>query len=135
MVSELIDLVYVIDSMTQQVPICENSSSISNPPSSEGASTSLSLNVPRHEQRSERTTTTAFDLNSTKEEDDGRADVSSASGAVTSRPFPAAAAAAAATPPTELQPSHHGPAGHGHHHCSPLELELGMSLSTPSVGT
>lgn len=116
--------------MTQQVPICENSSSISDPPSSEGASTSLSLNVSRHEQSSERTT--AFDLNST-EEDDGRADVSSASGAGT-RPFPAAAAA---PPPTELQPPHgHGHGhGHGHHHCSPLELELGMSLSTPFIGT
>ena len=104
--------------MVQQVPICENNSSISDPPSSEGASTSLSLNVPRHERAERRTT--AFDLNFT--EDDGRADVSSASGAGT-RPLPA-----------ELQPSHHGPAGHGHH-CSPLDLELGMSLSTPSVGT
>jgi hypothetical protein len=112
--------------MTQQVPICENNSSISDPPSSDGASTSLSLNVPRHERAEMRTT--AFDLNSA-EEDDGRADVSSASGAGT-RPFPAAA-------PAELQPSHHhGPAGAGHgHHCSPLDLELSMSLSTPSVGT
>ena len=110
--------------MVQQVPICENNSSISDPPSSEGASTSLSLNVPRHERAERRTT--AFDLNST--EDDGRADASSASGAGT-RPFPAAA-------PAELQPSHHhGPAGAGHHHCSPLDLELGVSLSTPSVGT
>ncbi|XP_062180897.1 transcription factor MYBS3-like [Phragmites australis] len=24
---------------------------------------------------------------------------------------------------------------HGYHHCSPLDLELGMSLSTPSIGT
>ncbi|RLN22089.1 transcription factor MYB1R1-like [Panicum miliaceum] len=115
-------------SLFDMVPICENNSSISDPPSSEGASTtSLSLNVLRHERAAERRTT-AFDLNST-EEDDGRADVSSASGAQT-RPFPAAA-------PAERQPSHHhGPAGAGHgHHCSPLDLELGMSLSTPSVGT
>ncbi|CAO2203940.1 unnamed protein product [Urochloa humidicola] len=114
-------------SLFDMVPICENNSSISDPLSSEGASTSLSLNVPRrHELRSERTT--AFDLNST-EEDDGRADVSSASVAGT-RPFPAA-------PTTEMQPSsHHSPAGHGHgHHCSRLDLELGMSLSTPSIGT
>lgn len=106
-------------SLFDMVPICENNSSVSDPPSSEGASTSLSLNVPRHERAERRTA--AFDLNSTEEED-GRADASSASGAGT-RPFPA-----------EQQPSHHGPAGHGHH-CSPLDLELGMSLSTPSVGT
>ncbi|OEL16417.1 Transcription factor DIVARICATA [Dichanthelium oligosanthes] len=119
--SSLFDMVGISAAFHTQVPICENSASISDPMSSEGASTSLSLNVPCHE-RSERT---AFDLNST-EEDDSRADVSSASGAGT-RPFPAA--------PTEpQQPCHHGPAGHGHH-CSPLDLELGMSLSTPSIGT
>uniref|UniRef100_A0A0A9F641 Uncharacterized protein n=1 Tax=Arundo donax TaxID=35708 RepID=A0A0A9F641_ARUDO len=69
----------------------------------------------------------AFDLHSTEEDDSSsRADVvSSASGAGT-RPFPAAPT------PAEPQPSH----GHGHgHHCSPLDLELGISLSTPSVGT
>ncbi|CAL4955664.1 unnamed protein product [Urochloa decumbens] len=111
-------------SLFDMVPICENNSSISDPLSSEGASTSLSLNVPpRHELRSEERTA-ALDLNST-EEDDGRADVSSASVAGT-RPFPAA-------PPTDLQPSSHH---HGHgHHCSRLDLELGMSLSTPSIGT
>ncbi|KAF8696816.1 hypothetical protein HU200_036454 [Digitaria exilis] len=109
-------------SLFDMVPICEKSSCVSDPLSSEGASTSLSLNVQSRE-RSERTT--ALDLNST-EEDDSRADVSSASAGT--RPFPAA--------PLELQPSasHHGPAGHGHH-CSPLDLELGMSLSTPSIGT
>ena len=101
----------------QQVPICENGARISEPLSSEGASTSLSLNMPRHGY-SERA---AFDLNS-MEEDDRMVDVSSESGART-RPFPGA--------PTE-QLSH----GHGHsHHCSPLDLELGMSLSTPSIGT
>ncbi|CAO2165446.1 unnamed protein product [Urochloa humidicola] len=108
-------------SLFDMVPICENNSSISDPLSSEGASTSLSLNVsPCHGRRSERTT--PFDLNSTEEDDGRAADVSSASVAGT-RPFPAA-------PTTELQPSSH----HGHH-CSRLDLELGMSLSTPSIGT
>ncbi|CAL4962765.1 unnamed protein product [Urochloa decumbens] len=110
-------------SLFDMVPICENNSSISDPLSSERASTSLSLNVPPRHGRSERTTA-AFDLNST-EEDDGRADLPSASVAGTSRPFQAA-------PRTELlQPSSH----HGHQYCSRLDLELGMSLSTPSIGT
>ncbi|CAO2179305.1 unnamed protein product [Urochloa humidicola] len=112
-------------SLFDMVPICENNSSISDPLSSEGASTSLSLNVPpRHGRHSERTMT--FDLNPT-EEDDGRADVSSAS-VLGTRPFLAA-------PTTEQTSSHHGPAGHGHQYCSRLDLELGMSLSTPSIGT
>ncbi|XP_062214429.1 transcription factor MYBS3-like [Phragmites australis] len=106
-------------SLFDMLPICENGARISDPLSSEGASTSLSLDVPRHEP-SERA---AFDLNST-EEDDSRADVSSASGTGAHRQFPAVS-------PTEQQPSSHG---HGHgHHCSPLDL--GMSLSTPSIGT
>ncbi|NP_001168009.2 uncharacterized protein LOC100381732 [Zea mays] len=113
-------------SLFDMVPICENSASISDPLSSEGASTSLSLNVPRHgvTSVSERA---ALDLNST-EEDDSRADASSASasGAGTRPPFPAAQ-----TEP--LQPSSLG-RGRGHH-CSPLDLELAMSLPAPSIGT
>ncbi|CAD6230971.1 unnamed protein product [Miscanthus lutarioriparius] len=115
-------------SLFDMVPICENSASISDPLSSEGASTPLSLNVSRHGTASD-SERAALDLNSTEEGGDIRADALSASGAGT-RPFPAAAAAAQ----TELlQPSSHG---HGcGHHCSPLDLELGMSLPAPSVGT
>lgn len=100
-------------SVFDMVPICENGVSVSEPLNSgEGASTSLSLNMSRHES-SERA---AIDLNSTEEDD--KVDVSSASGA-SARPFPVV---------LMEQPSHG-------HHCSPLDLELGMSLSTPSIGT
>lgn len=114
-------------SLFDMVPICENSASISDPPSSEGASTSLPLNAPRHGlstiSQSQRA---AFDLNS-REEDDNRADASSVSGAGPRPPFHAAAHQ------TERQPS---PSPHGHgRHWSPLDLELGMTLSTPSIGT
>ncbi|CAD6237960.1 unnamed protein product [Miscanthus lutarioriparius] len=114
-------------SLFDMVPICENTASISDPLSSQGASTSLSLNVARHGTASD-SERAALDLNSTEQDDSSRADASSASGAGT-RPFPAVAAQ------TELL---HQPSPHGHgrgHHCSPLDLELGMSLSTPSVGT
>jgi hypothetical protein len=64
----------------------------------------------------------AIDLNSTEEDDMADVPYSSASGA---SPFPAAV--------SMEQPTLHG---HGHgHHCSPLDLELGMSLSPPSIGT
>jgi hypothetical protein len=61
----------------------------------------------------------AIDLNSTEEDDMADVPLSSAS----RTPFLAAV-------PMEQPPLH----GHGHH-CSPLDLELGMSLSPPSVGT
>ncbi|GJM93986.1 hypothetical protein PR202_ga10593 [Eleusine coracana subsp. coracana] len=96
-------------SLFDMVPICENSARISDQLSSESTSTSLSLNVPR-DGSSDRP---AFDLNS-MEEDDSRAELSPASGVGTG----------------PLRPSSHG------HHCSQLlELELGMSLSSPSIGT
>ncbi|KAL6882045.1 hypothetical protein ACP4OV_011517 [Aristida adscensionis] len=110
-------------SLFDMVPICENGSArISEQPlnNSEGASTSLSLNVPpRHE----------IDLNSTEEEDGSISHVSPAppGAEAAPRPFPVMSLTT-----TEQQPSSHG---HGHGHCSPLELELGMSLSTPSIGT
>ncbi|KAJ1284198.1 hypothetical protein BS78_03G186700 [Paspalum vaginatum] len=108
-------------SLFDMVPICENSASVSDPRSSDGASTA-SLSTLKGARRA------AFDLNST-EEDEGRADASSsaASGAGSTRPpLPAAAQAAEL-----LQPSPHG----HHHHCSLLDLELAMSLSTQSIGT
>ncbi|GJN18456.1 hypothetical protein PR202_gb05621 [Eleusine coracana subsp. coracana] len=96
-------------SLFDMVPICENGARISDQLSSESTSTSLSLNVPR-DGSSDRP---SFDLNS-MEEDDSRAELSPASGAGTG----------------PLRPSSHG------HHCSQLlELELGMSLSSPSIGT
>ncbi|TVT99781.1 hypothetical protein EJB05_16288 [Eragrostis curvula] len=99
-------------SLFDMVPICENGARNSDQlNSAEGASTSLSLNVPRDRSSDSRP---AFDLNC-REEDDSRSDFSSASGAGTGT----------------LHPSSHG---HGHGlHCS--LLELGMSLSTPSIGT
>ncbi|WVZ69811.1 hypothetical protein U9M48_018540 [Paspalum notatum var. saurae] len=87
-------------SLFDMVPICENSASISDPPSSEGASTSLSLKGARRRA--------AFDLNSTEEDEGRAADASSpaaASGAWTRPRLPPAAAAQT----TELlQPSPHG---------------------------
>jgi SHAQKYF class myb-like DNA-binding protein len=107
----------------RQVPICENSASISDP-----------LDVARHGVASADSERAAVDvdlMNSTTEGDDGRSRdvVSSASGAGTALRFPAAAAQ---TEPLHPSSSH----GHGRgHHCSPLDLELGMSLPAPSVGT
>lgn len=105
----------------RQVPICENSTSISDP-----------LDVARHGVASADSERAAVDLtNLTTEGDDGRSRdvVSSASGAGTTLRF---LAAAAQTEPLHPSSSH----GHGRgHHCSPLDLELGMSLPAPSVGT
>ncbi|KAL6614967.1 hypothetical protein ACP70R_037237 [Stipagrostis hirtigluma subsp. patula] len=108
-------------SLFDMVPICESGARIAvSSPSSGGASTSLSLNVPRHGSSERRQ---PFDLNSTEEGDSSRADVWSAPGG-------AGAFMAVALTTEQQTPSH----GHGHH-CSPLDLELGMSLSTPSIGT
>ncbi|XP_008654445.1 uncharacterized protein [Zea mays] len=110
-------------SLFDMVPICENSASISDP-----------LDVARHGVASADSERAAVDvdlMNSTTEGDDGRSRdvVSSASGAGTALRFPAAAAQ---TEPLHPSSSH----GHGRgHHCSPLDLELGMSLPAPSVGT
>ncbi|KAF0898553.1 hypothetical protein E2562_008140 [Oryza meyeriana var. granulata] len=105
-------------SLFDMVPICENGMRVSEQLSSEGASsTSLSLmNTPRHEP-SDRAA--AIDLNSTEEDD--TVGVSSA------RPLF----------PVVLMEQQQQQASHGHgHHCTPLDLELGMSLSsTPSIGT
>lgn len=109
-------------SLFDMVPICENGMRASEQPSvrinnSDGASTSL----PRYRPSSDMA---AIDLNST-EEDDDMADVSlsSASGASPRAPLIPAAA---------LTMEH----GHGgHQYCSRLDLDLGMSLSTPSIGT
>ncbi|EES01026.1 transcription factor MYBS3 [Sorghum bicolor] len=120
-------------SLFDMVPICENSASISDPVSSEegAGSTSLSLNVACHchgaASDSERA---ALDLNSTEEGGDSRA----APGAGTTRPFPAPVAVAQ----TELLLHQPSSSSHGQgrgHHCSPLDLELGMSLPAPSIGT
>lgn len=108
-------------SLFDMVPICENSTSISDP-----------LDVARHGVASADSERAAVDLtNLTTEGDDGRSRdvVSSASGAGTTLRF---LAAAAQTEPLHPSSSH----GHGRgHHCSPLDLELGMSLPAPSVGT
>uniref|UniRef100_A0A0E0JKW1 Uncharacterized protein n=1 Tax=Oryza punctata TaxID=4537 RepID=A0A0E0JKW1_ORYPU len=115
-------------SLFDMVPICENGARVSEQLSSEGvaASTSLSLmsTPPRHEL-SDRAA--AIDLNST-EEDDTAGAVSSAS-AASGRPF----FPVVLMEQQQQQASH----GHGHHHhCTPLDLELGMSVSsTPSIGT
>ncbi|KAM0822004.1 hypothetical protein ACQ4PT_071798 [Festuca glaucescens] len=106
-------------SLFDMVPICENGMRVSEPPTnnSEAASTSL----PRYRPAD----MAAIDLNSTEEDDMADIPLSSASGASARTPFPAAAL-------TEQPPPH----GRGHGlHCSPLDLELGMSLSPPSIGT
>lgn len=102
-----------------QVPICENGIRVSEPLTnkSEDASTSL----PRYKSPD----MASIDLNSTQEDDMAMAGVPvlSASGASPRAPFPAV---------LMEQPPH----SHGHgHHCSPLDLELGMSLTPPSIGT
>jgi hypothetical protein len=102
--------------MLQQVPICENGARVSDLQSGEAASTSLSLNVARDGSSD----WPALDLNCT-EEDDRRGEFS--------LPVPGSGTA---TGPLHPASSH----SHGHGlHCSMLELELGMSLSTPSIGT
>lgn len=106
-------------SLFDMVPICENGIRVSEPLTnkSEDASTSL----PRYKSRD----MASIDLNSTHTPEDDMAGASllSASGASPRAPFPAV---------LMEQPPH----GHGHgHHCSPLDLELGMSLSPPSIGT
>ncbi|KAL5228719.1 hypothetical protein ABZP36_016984 [Zizania latifolia] len=114
-------------SLFDMVPICENEMRVSEQLSSEGASTSLSLmNTPRHESSDRAaaaaaaTATAAIDLNSTEEDDMMGVSVSSGSGAPARPSFPVVL--------MEQQPSHG--------HCTPLDLELGMSLSsTPSIGT
>jgi hypothetical protein len=102
--------------MLQQVPICENGARVSDQLSGESASTSLSLNVAR-DGSSDRP---ALDLNCT-EEDDRRDE------------FPPVPGSGTTTGPLHPGSSH----SHGHGlHCSMLELDLGMSLSTPpSIGT
>ncbi|KAG8051426.1 hypothetical protein GUJ93_ZPchr0001g30039 [Zizania palustris] len=113
-------------SLFDMVPISENGVRVSEQLSSEGASTSLSLmNTPRHEssdRAAAAAAAAAIDLNSTEEDD------------MVGVSFPSGSGAPAARPPSfpvvlmEQQPSHG--------HCTPLDLELGMSLSsTPSVGT
>ncbi|CAM0881587.1 unnamed protein product [Alopecurus aequalis] len=103
-------------SLFDMVPICENGMRVCEPPPSnnnEGASTSL----PRYKSPD----MAAIDLNSTEEVYMTDVPLSSASPRT---PFPAVL--------IEQPPPH----GHGHgHHCSPLDLELGMSLSPPSIGT
>ncbi|KAK1665533.1 hypothetical protein QYE76_053692 [Lolium multiflorum] len=106
-------------SLFDMVPICENIMRVSEPPTSnsEGASTSL----PRYRAPD----MAAIDLNSTEEDAMTDAPVSSVSGASPWTVFPAA-----------VLPEQPPPHGHGHGlHCSPLDLELGMSLSPPSIGT
>lgn len=94
-------------SLFDMVPICENGMRVSEPPTNnnEGASTCLPPDM------------AGIDLNSAEEDGMPDAPLSSASPRT---PFPSAL--------TE-QPPPHG------HHCSPLDLELGMSLSPPSIGT
>uniref|UniRef100_A0ACD5W0Y7 Uncharacterized protein n=1 Tax=Avena sativa TaxID=4498 RepID=A0ACD5W0Y7_AVESA len=102
-------------SLFDMVPICENGMRVvCEPPTnnSESASTT-SL------QRYRSPDMAAIDLNSTEEDDMADVPLSSASGASPRTPFPAVL--------TEQPP-------HGHD-CSPLDLELGMSLSPPSIGT
>uniref|UniRef100_A0A0D9V2M8 HTH myb-type domain-containing protein n=1 Tax=Leersia perrieri TaxID=77586 RepID=A0A0D9V2M8_9ORYZ len=117
-------------SLFDMVPICENTIRVSEQLSGEDASTSLSslslMNTPRQHESSDRAAA-AIDLNST-EEDDTVSAVSSGSGASAARPlFPVA---------LMDQQQQQASLGHGHHHCTPLDLELGMSLSsTPSIGT
>nr|CAC24845.1 MCB2 protein [Hordeum vulgare subsp. vulgare] len=104
-------------SLFDMVPICENGIRVSEPltNNSENASTSL----PRYNSPN----MASIDLNSTQEDNLAGFPLWSASGASPRAPFPAV---------LMEQPPH----GHGHgHHCSPLDVELSMSLSPPSIGT
>ncbi|KAG8077247.1 hypothetical protein GUJ93_ZPchr0007g4454 [Zizania palustris] len=113
-------------SLFDMVPICENGMRVSKQLSSGGASASLSLmNTPRHESsdRAAAVSAAAIDLNSTEEDGMVGIPVPSGSGASSARPssFPVVLM-------EQQQPSRG--------HCTPLDLELGMSLSsTPSIGT
>ncbi|KAF7029738.1 hypothetical protein CFC21_041417 [Triticum aestivum] len=103
-------------SLFDMVPICENGIRVSEPLTNNSGDASTSL--PRYKSPD----MASIDLNSTQEDDMAMAGVPLLS-ASPRAPFPAV---------LMEQPPH----GHGHgHHCSPLDLELGMSLSPPSIGT
>ncbi|KAL5221648.1 hypothetical protein ABZP36_026361 [Zizania latifolia] len=108
-------------SLFDMVPICENGMRVSEQLISKGVSASLSLmNTPRHESSDRAVAAATIDLNSTEEDRTVGISVSSGSGASARPSFPVVL--------MEQQP----PRGH----CTPLDLELGMSLSsTPSIGT